>query len=333
MFSVLFSVLKIIGIVVFIILMMLILIITLVLFAPIRYCLSIKKDEEEQHKPISAIVKVKWLGGIVSFKALYPQKPYFTFRILGFRLFNKKTPGKKQKNAKQAKNDNEKHSIVSANKATCNSSKINDNDSEKEKSDDLIDNSTLQLEKNVNNVYNEDTENIDTENIDKTNDTVEKSNIILKIRNAVKRIILFMKKIYIFLTDRAQSAVEKKNKIADKINWIHSLLQNTSVQNSVVFVKDEFIKILKAIGPNKIKGSVVIGFDDPYTTGQVLAISGMLYPVFGEHIHIVGDFEHNICEIDLYMKGKIRLIKLICVALRLYFNKELKKALAYLRRK
>ena len=90
--------------------------------------------------------------------------------------------------------------------------------------------------------------------------------------------------------------------------------------------------MLKSISPRKIRGSVLIGTGDPASTGQILAVYGMLYPLLGYHIDIVPDFEQQIIEGDLYVKGKITVFKALKTAWIVYFNKDLRRLIKLLKR-
>ena len=76
----------------------------------------------------------------------------------------------------------------------------------------------------------------------------------------------------------------------------------------------------------------MIGTGDPASTGQVIAIYGILYPLLGNHIDIIPDFEQQIVEGDLLIKGKITLFRLVKTAWIVYFNKDLRRLIKLLKR-
>ena len=67
------------------------------------------------------------------------------------------------------------------------------------------------------------------------------------------------------------------------------------------------------------------GFEDPYRTGQVLAGLSMIYPFVGDNMSIQPDFEHQIIEGNLYMKGKIRAIHPVIFLIKLVLNKNIRQ--------
>lgn len=90
-------------------------------------------------------------------------------------------------------------------------------------------------------------------------------------------------------------------------------------------VKAEIGSLAGHLRPRRIKGFVRFGFEDPYRTGQVLAVLGILYPFYGENVEIYPDFEKKILEGDLYIKGHIRMVNLVVLLWHLFFNRYIRK--------
>lgn len=85
--------------------------------------------------------------------------------------------------------------------------------------------------------------------------------------------------------------------------------------------KKKLWKMVKAILPGKWIVAGEIGFDNPCTTGQMMGILGALYPVFGNKIQIVPDFESEVMNIRAEVKGHIRLGNLLYQLVSLLLNK------------
>ena len=79
--------------------------------------------------------------------------------------------------------------------------------------------------------------------------------------------------------------------------------------------------LLKKIKPSKIKGDVVFGTGDPATTGQAIGAIAALYGFLPEELHITPDFEEKRYEGNLHVKGKLRLIHVIVVAVKLIIDR------------
>ena len=90
--------------------------------------------------------------------------------------------------------------------------------------------------------------------------------------------------------------------------------------------------LLKKVKPAKIQGDVIFGTGDPATTGQIIGAVAALYGFFPEKLHITPDFEEQRYEGNLHMRGKLRLIHLAIIAVKLIADKNfryvVKKVLA-----
>ena len=90
--------------------------------------------------------------------------------------------------------------------------------------------------------------------------------------------------------------------------------------------------LLKKIKPSKIKGNVVFGTGNPATTGQVIGGIAALYGFMPGELQITPDFEEKRYEGNVHVKGKLRLIHVVIIAVRLIIDKNfryvVKKVLA-----
>ncbi len=83
--------------------------------------------------------------------------------------------------------------------------------------------------------------------------------------------------------------------------------------------------LLKTIAPRKGKAELIFGMKDPQMTGNIFSAAATLYPWYGDHITVIPDFEGEHLEGDGFIKGRIRLIGVLVWAIRLYFDKNLKR--------
>ena len=74
------------------------------------------------------------------------------------------------------------------------------------------------------------------------------------------------------------------------------------------------------------------GTGDPSSTGQLLSVYGMLYPFIGNHVFLQTDFENQIVEGDLYIKGKIKIWVFLWAAFKLFIDKDLRRVLKLLKK-
>lgn len=136
--------------------------------------------------------------------------------------------------------------------------------------------------------------------------------------------------------DSEKDVVEKENwfkkikctilEICDKIKNIKEYLTNETHIQAFLRLKKELVFFVRKIKPDKINGYLRFGLEDPYNTGQVLAVLSVLYPFYGEHFQVYPEFEQKIIEGDVFFKGRIHFMHLLLVLGRLYFDKNVKTA-------
>ncbi len=120
--------------------------------------------------------------------------------------------------------------------------------------------------------------------------------------------------------------------ILDNIQYYKKLVESDTFQNSFGLCKGELVTILKSLRPQKFEAGLVVGMDDPAATGEILAVCGMLYPLLGGHVDVAGDFEGKRIEGRVFIKGKIRVWTFLRAAVRIYFNKDIKRLLRLLKK-
>ena len=131
------------------------------------------------------------------------------------------------------------------------------------------------------------------------------------------------------IKDKFISIKDKIIHLNKKKDYLLDMKDNERVRNGVSYAKDKFLLILKRILPKKLNGYVAFGMDDPATTGKILGTVSGFFPIWGEHITLVPDFENKRLEVDADLKGRIMLGMLVIPALKVWFNKDIK----YIRKK
>ena len=82
---------------------------------------------------------------------------------------------------------------------------------------------------------------------------------------------------------------------------------------------------MKHLKPKKADVRIIYGFDDPYHTGQALAVFGVLYPFVGGCISVTPDFEHQVLKGSAYLKGKIYLWYFVQSGWKLIWNRNVRQ--------
>ena len=84
-------------------------------------------------------------------------------------------------------------------------------------------------------------------------------------------------------------------------------------------------KIIKHILPTKLRSKVIFGTGDPCSTGQLLGLCAILYSFYGDNMQITPDFQNARFEGQHYAKGRIRVITLLFIVIKLMLDKRFKQ--------
>ena len=121
-------------------------------------------------------------------------------------------------------------------------------------------------------------------------------------------------------------------KIKTEVNFYKKLWDRQETKDALNNVFGQLLYLLKKIKPSKIEGDLVFGTGDPATTGQAIGAIAALYGFFPEKLHITPDFEEKKYEGNIHVKGKLRLIHVVIIAVKLIadrnFRYVVKKVLA-----
>lgn len=114
-------------------------------------------------------------------------------------------------------------------------------------------------------------------------------------------------------------------KTYDRIKKKFKLLKDERTKKAIILCKDEILFFLKKIFPKKIKGEIEIGLKDPASTGEVFGLYSALYPIHKGNIIMTPYFDQEIFKYYVKGSGHIRVITLLVIAIKIYFNKDVKR--------
>ena len=289
--SILFLILKIIGI---LILIPIVLLLILLIF-PI--CYQIEGDFDG--KSPKAQVKVSWAVIFLRAKAFYEEELNFGIRIFGIPIYDSRSDSKKkQKNKKNNKKRVEKK------KSTYPSEDEDVFNLTWDEKEERTKTSTTRK------MYERSEDKISESKIDKTTDKEKEF--------FGKRIVNFLKKCY----NRCKNFITKIRKITNKMEMIGDLLEDEDIIDAVKRIKRYGVNGVKLLLPQKLNAKIIFGFEDPYYTGKVLGWTAALIPIYGDHINITPDFEKRILKGELKIKGRIRRYKILYLLWKVYKDKD-----------
>lgn len=297
--SILFLILKIIGI---LILIPIVLLLILLIF-PICYQIEGDFDGKSQ----KAQIKVSWAVIFLRAKAFYEEELNFGIRIFGIPIYDSRKEHwsvfgeHKEKDKKKHK---KKHKKRPDSKKKQNNKKTNKKGVEKKKS-------TYPSEDVFDLTWDEKSEDkISESKIEKTTDKEKEF--------FGKRIVNFLKKCY----NRCKNFITKISKITNKMEMIGDLFEDEDIIEAVKRIKRYGVNGVKLLLPQKLNAKITFGFEDPYYTGKVLGWTAALIPIYGDHIDITPDFEKRILKGELKIKGRIRRYKILYLLWKVYKDKD-----------
>ncbi|QNM05890.1 hypothetical protein [Qiania dongpingensis] len=116
---------------------------------------------------------------------------------------------------------------------------------------------------------------------------------------------------------------DKIKKAGEKFHLVRDFLEDKENKEMFHFLLAKGKKAFKHIFPRKLSGSVAFSLEDPAATGKVLMGLGFLYPLLKDRIRVTPLFENrNHVSGELYFKGRIRAFSLLIIAMRVWFNKK-----------
>ena len=330
MVHIILLILKIIGIILLCIAGILLLAIACVLCVPVRYRIRLTREEGADKSPVEVYVKVTWLLHLINILVRYPAEVVVRARILVFTVFRVPEKEKKARKAKKSeKQRNAKRSSEEENLET-------DGETETGVRADA-DAVTNTQEATISEETKVSAGSAATEEDEPLEVSEEKESLFSKIRKIITKIKGIIEKIKGFFKNiqyTIRKFCDKIKAVLDNIQYYREILEGDPFRQSFESCKRELGWVLKKLKPDKFDADFIVGMEDPATTGEILAICGMLYPLIGQHVRIVGDFDCEKTHIEgrLYIRGRIRAITFIRTAVRIYFNKDIKKLIKVLKK-
>lgn len=333
--SVILTILKIIGILLLAVLGLLLTVLLLVLFVPIRY-----RAEGGYREDIAVTARVTWLCHLLSVRAAFAEKAFsYQVKVCGIRLLPKQEKAAGQAGEKavetaaqagaEAVEVGAEAAQVGAEVAQAGAEAVEAGTEAAQVGAEAVEagaeaaqamaeagtKATQAVKETVTGAGETDTGETQA-------GESEKPGFSEKLRAFVEGLL-----------EKLRAACARIKDIRAQIAWYKELLTREDTKRSIRLAWRQLVKILRHIRPRKLHAAFIIGTGDPASTGQVLAVHGMLYPLLGEHVSLVPDFEEKHIEGEFQLKGHITICMLLICALRVILNKEIRQLIQRLRKK
>ena len=177
------------------------------------------------------------------------------------------------------------------------------------------------IESRSNNQHNED----DKHNRQSVSQPHKKKDLIGRLKaalNSVKDKLISIKSKFKKLL---KAIVDKKRSAWQKINDLKVIINDEENKELVRLIKKELKELIREITPVKYDVNVRYGCEEPYMTGRILGVIAVIYGITGVQFNITPEFEQKVLEVDIYMKGRVRIYRLLLIALRIYKNNRFRK--------
>jgi len=126
------------------------------------------------------------------------------------------------------------------------------------------------------------------------------------------------------LVDKLKAIIDKFKNLLQKKERLTEFLTNSVHVTAYKKTKKVLFIFLKKLRPEMLQGKVRFGFKDPSITGKAVGAISMFYPLFGDALEIIPDFERQIINGRIEIKGKIRLCHLVSLAIKLILCKDVR---------
>ena len=314
-------------IILFLILLTIVLI-AIVMIVPIRY-----RVEGELHEKKPGIRgKITWFLYLINMKFSYEEEFHIVVRVFGIKVYDslgesksskKKKETSKKLNVEANNNDIMKEENSEDSDVDMVSSQVEESIVGKDSSQEAVSDSEDELtawEKEVEALEKEEAE-LASQVISEQKTGKEKKSKIVKNKKSLDEKIDDVKIKFCNIVEKTKEIWNKIQSGKLKVEHYLELWNRKETQITFQRAKRKFGKVIKVILPKKWNINGNIGFDDPSTTGKLMGALGAMYPILGNKVQVVPDFENEVFEIEGEAKGHIRLGNLTYQLISLLLNR------------
>lgn len=340
MLNIILIIFKILGAVLLSLLALFLVILLLILIVPVRYVIKSEKNGEL----FFVNLNISWLLHVINFNLQYKEKLTYALRLIGIKIYPKKSKNKDKKSknkpekAKRSSRRAEKKKKREASKTDSKAEDVSleeiksgsvyklEGFSEDEKSDFSENNDVRPDEEDIEKKFNKDTDkDLDIELEKEIEEELKAEEAVFE--KLIEKIKYFADKIYKLFRDiknkiirLIDSLINKKIKLENYID----ILSDERCKEAIQLCIEDINIILKNAKPKKTDIYLHFGFEDPATTGEVIAFLAMIYPFFAKSLRVDPEFNKVLFDEKIYIRGRITIIVLLTVAWEIVFNKNVR---------
>ena len=309
------------GIVLFLLLLTIVFT-NLVLFVPIRY----RAEGEFIEKNVRFWGKITWFFHLVYITFFYEDNFRIQIRILGHNVFDSmdKESESKKKTTKKETVENDKINTEYQPKKNTEEKigsriDITDDESIEEETHEYRND----FQEDFLTAWEQEIEEQEKEEADISGRYTqrgtqkffhkEKKSIFVKINDIKSKIRDSIKS--------AKDFIENIKNKKIKLDYYLEIWNRAETQIAFEKAKKKLWKMLKSVLPKEWNINGEVGFDNPAATGQFMGVLGAMYPLLGNKVHIVPNFDNQTVKIEGKLHGHIRSGNLLYQFMSLILNK------------
>lgn len=329
MIHILLVILKIIGIVLLVILGLLLGILLAVLFIPVRY-----KAEGSYHGQLLLSVCATWFFHILAFRAVYEGEGLVcSLKVLGFRLWHnrEKAPARDLEDGLETILGDEEQSLYEElqqdeehyRKSQEEQAHGGQSGGEQTRGGQSVEEQAHGSQLHEERAGEQDANRKESgEEEDRTGpESVKRGpGIMGKIKGFPGRISQSIRHILEKLKFSFAKICDKLKGIREFVQEKKMWLEDEKNQASLKLLYRQTKRLLVHLWPRKGRCTVTFGFDDPYTTGQVLQAASLIYPFYHRQLFLYPVFDEKILDAEGSLKGRIRLSVILWLVLQVLFD-------------
>lgn len=325
MIHILFMILKALGILLLVLLFLVLLIVCTVLFLPFCYRAQVLK-EEEGFACVKASGRVSWLFGAVALTASYEeQNPEAQILLFGASLETWKRRLKKIRRGEASVSRTEENETENAPEAEKTAEQKAPDQKEKQQK------VTAQKEQPE---QEQEPDAPKKSILERFFGRIEY--LPEKLLNLASRLLqtaFRLLELPFRLLEKLEQKIQAGRRLKRKWESVKKFFRSKMFREALLHAKKEVLYFLKKAAPKKVTGTVRFGFNDPALTGETLGILGMIYGKLPKDLSIQPDFEQEILQGDVRMKGSFQAVTAAGIALRLFRDQNLRKTIRHFKHK
>ncbi len=107
-----------------------------------------------------------------------------------------------------------------------------------------------------------------------------------------------------------------------KLSSIIDIVRDRAPRRTIKRLVKEVVRMIRYVGPKKISGTVEFGTGDPSSTGLILGGVSLCKLAYQKDVSITPNFEEKCLVGNATVKGRVRVVYFLRMALRIWFDKD-----------